>query len=292
MSVVRGSARLSIVMPARDESEALALLLPELRARCPEAEIIVVDDGSQDSTASVCAEHGVHVVRHPYAKGNGAAIKSGARAASRPLLLLMDADGQHDPTDIQRLLDRFEQGYDMVVGARDPSTQASLLRRVGNDLFNRFASWMVTQRIDDLTSGFRLVDAEKFRRFLYLMPNGFSYPTTVTMAFFRVGYSVGYVPVHARRALGVSHVKPFSDGFKFLMIIFRIGSLYSPLKMFVPISTGFFLLGIAYYGYVYLTSGRLTNMVVLLFTTAVIVFLIGLVSEHVSVLYYRARDED
>ena len=253
--------------------------------------MIVVDDGSRDGTAALCREHDVVLVRHPYPKGNGAAVKSGARAASRPLMLLMDADGQHDPADIPRLVARYEEGYDMVVGARAATTHAGLLRRLGNAFFNRFASWMVTQRIEDLTSGFRLVDTEKFRRFLYLMPNGFSYPTTVTMAFFRVGYTVGYLPVNARRATGDSHIRPLSDGFKFILIIFRIGSLYSPLKLFLPISLGFFSLGIGYYAYTYLTSGRLTNMVVLLVTTSVLVFLIGLVSEQVSVLYYRGRDD-
>lgn len=291
MNEVADSARLSIVLPARDESESLAQLLPVLRTLCPQAEIIVVDDGSTDITADVCREHGVVVISHPYAKGNGAAVKSGARAASRPLMLLMDADGQHDPQDIPRLLERYDEGFDMVVGARAPGTHASWVRRLGNAFFNRFSSWMVTQRVEDLTSGFRLVDAEKFRRFLYLMPNGFSYPTTVTMAFFRVGYSVGYLPVNARRSVGDSHIRPLSDGFKFVLIIFRIGSLYSPLKLFVPISMVFFALGIGYYAYTYLMHSRLTNMVVLLFSTSVLVFLIGLVSEQVSVLNYRGRDE-
>lgn len=292
MKVIEGSERLSIVLPAREEARALESLLPALRELCPHAEIIVVDDGSEDDTGAVCERHAVTLVRHPYSKGNGAAIKTGTRAASRPLLLFMDADGQHDPADISRLLERFEQGFDMVVGARDSGSQANVGRLLGNRAFNRLSSWMVGQRIEDLTSGFRLVDAEKFKRFVYLLPNGFSYPTTITMAFFRVGFSVGYVPIRARRVIGESHVRPLSDGFKFVMIIFRVGSLYSPLKLFLPVSFLFAALGVGYYAFTYVTQGRFTNMGALLMSTAVLVFLIGLVSEQVSALYYRGRDEE
>ncbi len=181
---------ISIVLPARNEATSLRILLPQILGAMPAAEIIVVDDGSDDDTQAVCAEFPIKVISHPYPKGNGAAIKSGARAANGSVLIFMDADGQHKPEDISRLLDRFNEGYDMVIGARTVGSQAGMHRAVANDIFSRFASWMVQQPVDDLTSGFRIVKANKFRKFLYLLPNGFSYPTTITMSFFRAGFSV------------------------------------------------------------------------------------------------------
>ncbi len=282
----------SLVIPARNEAAGLAELIPGLRARLPQgAEIIVVDDGSDDDTASVCAGHGVRVVTHPYPKGNGAAIKTGARAAKGDILIFMDADGQHKPEDIPHLLERFSQGYDMVVGARQSGSQAGIHRAAANDVFSRFASWMVMQPINDLTSGFRVVRACRFRQFLYLLPNGFSYPTTITMSFFRAGYSVAYVPIHSpRRNGGTSHIHPLRDGLRFLLIIIKIGTLFSPQKLFLPVSAGFFVTGLVYYVYTYLTSGRFTNMSALLFISAVFTFLIGIVSEQISALHYKNID--
>jgi glycosyltransferase involved in cell wall biosynthesis len=203
----------------------------------PTAELVVVDDGSTDATAQVAADAGARVVRHPYSMGNGAAIKSGARAAKGEILVFMDADGQHSPEDIAPLLARLDEGFDMVVGARQSGSQANLGRGLANGFYNRFASLMVGQRIEDLTSGFRAVRADKFREFLYLFPNGFSYPTTVTMSFFRAGYPVAYVPIHAGKRIGKSHLRPIRDGIRFLLIIFKVGTLYSPLKIFLPIAT-------------------------------------------------------
>jgi glycosyltransferase involved in cell wall biosynthesis len=284
--------KLSVVIPARDEAEGLAQLLAELPRFLPQgAEIIVVNDGSADSTDAVCDVPGVRIVSHPYAKGNGAAIKTGARTASGDVLLFMDADGQHKPDDIPRLLEKFHEGYDMVVGARQTGSQAGLHRAVANDLFSRFASWMVAQPIADLTSGFRIVRAAKFRQFLYLLPNGFSYPTTITMGFFRAGYSVAYVPIHAPvRTGGSSHIRPIRDGVRFLLIIIKVGTLYSPQKLFLPISAAFFLAGISYYLYTYLTVGRFTNMTALMFISAILTFLIGIVSEQISALHYKDID--
>lgn len=283
--------QLSVVIPARNEAPSLRNLLPQLLTLVPGAEILVVDDGSTDDTYAVCAEFAVRTLRHPYSKGNGAAVKTGARAARGRTLVFMDADGQHQAQDISRLLAQFEQGYDMVVGARQRGSHAGAHRAVANDLFSRFASWMVMQPIADLTSGFRVVDAERFRQFLYLLPNGFSYPTTITMSFFRAGYSVAYVPIHAPpRSSGVSHINPVRDGVRFLLIIIKVGTLFSPQKLFLPISGAFFLTGLAYYLYTYLTTGRFTNMSALLFISAILTFLIGIVSEQISALHYKNID--
>jgi glycosyltransferase involved in cell wall biosynthesis len=278
---------LSIIIPANNEEDGLRLILPQLRHRFPDAEIIVVDDGSTDGTVAVCHDHGVRVVSHPYAMGNGAAVKSGARAAGGEVFVFMDGDGQHQPEDIERLLDKLDQGYDMVVGARGDGSQASLGRLYANNFYNRIASWMTGHRVADLTSGFRAVVAHKFRDFLYLLPNGFSYPTTITMAFFRAGYGVCYVPIVANPRIGKSHINPLRDGVRFLLIIFRVGTLYSPLKLFLPISLVFFGIGLAYYIYTYATMGRFTNMSALLFITSVLVFLIGLISEQITMLIYQ-----
>lgn len=285
-------ARISVIIPAKNEADALRSLLPKVRAVLPEAEVIVVDDGSVDASAEVALASGARVIRHPYSLGNGAAVKTGARAAAGDVLVLMDGDGQHDPRDIPRLLALFAHNYDMVVGARCARSHASVPRRVANAIYNRLAGYVTGQRIDDLTSGFRVVRAERFREFLDLYPNRFSYPTTITMALFRAGYSVGYVPIHAGKRSGRSHVRPLSDGAKFLLIIFKIGTLYAPMKLFVPVSAAFFATGVLYYLYAYFTLGRFTNMSSLMFTTSVLVFLIGLVSEQITQLVYiRNRDD-
>jgi glycosyltransferase involved in cell wall biosynthesis len=282
--------KLSIILPVCNEASGLTRLLPKLLERYPHAEVVIVDDGSLDGSRDLCEQHNVRVVSHLYTQGNGAAIKTGARAASGDILVFMDADGQHDPGDVERLLAALRQGYDMVVGARERSSHASAARGLANGIYNRLASWMIGRRIPDLTSGFRVVRAGKFKRFLYLLPNGFSYPTTITMAFFRAGYSVGYVPIMAKRREGVSHIRPLADGLRFLIIIFRIGSLYSPLKLFLPVSAFFFLAGCVNYAYTFVALHRFTNMSTLMMVSSVLVFLFGLVSEQVSALNYRDAD--
>ena len=279
--------RISVILPAKNEAEGLARTLPVLRTRFPEAEVIVVDDGSTDATAAVAAGHGVRVLSSPYSMGNGAAIKRGARAANGDILVFMDADGQHDPGLIQQLLDQLDAGFDMAVGARDASGQANASRGAANAFYNRLASWMTGHRIADLTSGFRAVRADRFREFLHLLPNGFSYPTTSTMAFFRSAYPVAYVSIPVARRIGTSsHIRPVRDGLRFLLIIFKIATLYSPLKLFAPASLMFGSLGLGYYGYTFATEHRFTNMSALLLSASVIVFLIGLVSEQITSLTY------
>lgn len=279
--------KLSIILPAKNEAAGLAQILPHLKQQFPDSEIIVVNDGSTDDTAKAASAHAARLVTHPYSMGNGAAVKSGARNASGDLLLFMDADGQHDSEDIQPLLEKLEQGYDMVVGERNSESQASIFRALANRIYSLLASWMAGSNVKDLTSGFRIVKAEKFREFLYLLPNGFSYPTTITMAFLRAGYSVGYVPITARKRLGKSHISLLRDGVRFFLIIFRVGTLYSPLKLFFPISAFFLVAGLTYYAYTYFAEQRFTNMGALLLTTAIIIFLIGIVSEQITNLLYN-----
>jgi len=293
IAVLQGSrrlSRLSIILPAKNEAQALAGLLPRLREAQPDAEIIVVDDGSSDDTWAVCSAAGVGCLSSPYSMGNGAAIKRGARAASGDVLVFMDGDGQHDPADVARLLAKLDKGYDMVVGARDWDSQAGVGRGLANTLYNWLATRMTGHPVLDLTSGFRAVRADKFREFIHLLPNGFSYPTTSTMAFFRSAYAVAYVPIKAAQRVGKSHIKPLRDGIRFLLIIFKIATLYSPLKLFVPASVVFFLAGCANYAHTMLAYHRLTNMSTLLWSAAVIVFLIGLISEQITALTYRRHD--
>ncbi len=279
--------RISLILPAKNEAQGLRQALPGVRELLPEAEIIVVDDGSTDQTAAIAREFGAHVLSSPYSMGNGASVKRGARAASGEILVFMDADGQHNAALIPRLLERLDQGYDMVVGARGWDGQASVGRGLANGLYNRVASLMTGFQVADLTSGFRVVRAEKFKEFLHLLPNGFSYPTTITMAFFRSAYAVAYEPIPVAQRLGKSHIRPIRDGMRFLLIIFKIATLYSPLKLFAPASLVFAVLGLGNYLHTYITESRFTNMSALLLSASVIVFLIGLISEQITALTYR-----
>ncbi len=278
---------LSIILPARNEAGAVGSTVAAIRAFYPEAEIIVVNDGSTDSTAGVARQAGATVISKPYGMGNGAAIKTGARAARGDILVFMDADGQHDPADIPRLLAKLREGFDMAVGARGGGSQASVGRGLANGLYNRLATWMTNHPVLDLTSGFRAVRADKFREFIHLLPNGFSYPTTSTMAFFRSAYPVAYVPIVAAKRVGKSHIRPLRDGVRFLLIIFKIATLYSPLKLFAPVAAVFFLLGLGNYVHTFVSEHRFTNMSALLLSASVIVFLIGLISEQITNLTYR-----
>ncbi len=284
--------KVSIIIPAKNEASSLDVLLPELTSRYPDFEIIVVDDGSDDATVEISRKHGVEVYSHAINMGNGAAIKSGARNARGDILVFMDADGQHDPKDIPRLLEQFQFNYEMVVGARDFNTHASFGRKWANRFYNKLATLMTGFPIKDLTSGFRAARARHFKKFLYLLPNGFSYPTTSTMAFFRSGFPVAYVPIKARQRTGKSHINLVQDGIKFLLIILKIGALFSPMRFFLPVSMGLFFIGLGYYGFTFFAFGRFTNMSALLFMSSLLTFLIGIISEQISALHYKGVEED
>ena len=277
---------LSIVIPAKNEAGAIGTAVAGAKEACPDAEIIVVDDGSEDDTAAVAKEAGAIVVRHPESLGNGAAVKAGARAATGDIIAFMDGDGQHNAAEFASLLEKLDDGYDMVIGARDSGSHANVGRLYANGIYNVVASWLTGRRIPDLTSGFRVVRAALFKQFLYLLPNGFSYPTTITMAFLRAGYPITFETIPVDKRVGKSHIRPIRDGVRFLVIIFKIATLYSPLKIFLPISAGFFATGLGWYVYTFSTMGRFTNMSMLLLSAAVIVFLIGLISEQITALTY------
>jgi glycosyltransferase involved in cell wall biosynthesis len=277
---------LSIVIPAKNESASIGNVVAAARKAYPDAEIIVVDDGSADTTGEVARAAGATLVQHPESLGNGAAVKAGARVAQGDIIAFMDGDGQHDPGELGPLLKKLEDGYDMAIGARHSESHANFGRMFANGLYNGVASLLTGRKIPDLTSGFRVARASLFKEFLYLLPNGFSYPTTITMAFLRSGYPICFEPIRAAKRVGKSHIRPIRDGVRFMVIIFKIATLYSPLKIFLPISALFFATGLGYYAYTFATVGRFTNMSMLVFSASVIVFLIGLISEQITALTY------
>lgn len=278
----------SVVIPAFNEGDAIAAVITALRSAADWHEIIVVDDGSSDTTARAAGSAGATVIRHPYNKGNGASVKTGIRSASGEFVLIIDGDGQHRPEDAVRLVTRLGE-YDLVIGARSTETQATHARRFGNSALNWLASYLTDREIPDLTSGFRAARREYLKEFLHLLPNGFSTPTTTTLAFIKAGYNVAFEPVHARQRVGHSKIKLARDGTKFLMIILRIVTIFSPLRIFLPISLTSFALGAAYGVWTIATQHHVTNSSVLLIIFAVIVFLVGLISEQISALRFEGR---
>lgn len=275
----------TILLPAYNEAGVIGETIRAIRALHPDFEILVVDDGSTDNTMREAMEAGANVWPHPYNMGNGAAIKSGLRCARGEWVLMMDADGQHKPEDIARLLEHKDR-YDMVVGARTRQSETSAHRDLANWVYNRFASYVTRFKVEDLTSGFRLVRLSVARQFIYLLPNTFSYPSTLTLGYLRSGRTVKYIPIQTKARVGKSKIKLLKDGARFFLIITKIASLFSPFRVFLPISMGFFVTGLCYYAYTFLTQGRFTNMSALLFNSAIIIFMIGLVAEQISQMRY------
>ncbi|HVL67135.1 MAG TPA: glycosyltransferase [Vicinamibacterales bacterium] len=278
----------SVVIPAFNEADSIAQVITDLRAAAPWHEVLVVDDGSSDETAARAREAGATVIRHPYNKGNGASVKTGIRQATGEYVLIVDGDGQHRPEDAQRLVARLGE-YDLVIGARSRSTQATSARRYGNGLLNWLAGYLTDREIPDLTSGFRAARRDHLREFLHLLPNGFSTPTTTTLAFIKAGYNVAFEPIEARQRVGQSKIRLARDGTKFLMIILRIVTIFSPLRIFLPVSLASFSVGAGYAVWTIATQRHVTNSSVLLIIFAVIVFLVGLISEQISALRFEGR---
>jgi glycosyltransferase involved in cell wall biosynthesis len=279
----------SVVIPAFNEAAVIGDVVTALARSAAWHEILVVDDGSADRTSAAAEAAGARVIRHPYNKGNGASVKSGIREATGEYVLIIDADGQHPPEDAARLVSRLGE-YDLVVGARAHSTQATLARRLGNHLLNGLASYLTGRPIPDLTSGFRAARRKHLREFLHLLPARFSTPTTTTLAFVKAGYNVDFVPVEARARVGSSKIRLLSDGAKFLLIVLKVVTLFSPLRVFLPISVASFVVGLGYAIWTIATQSHVTNSSVLLIMLGVIVFLMGLVSEQIAALRFEGRE--
>jgi glycosyltransferase involved in cell wall biosynthesis len=275
----------TILFPAYNEEKSIGNTIRQVKELYPDFEILVIDDGSTDNTMRIAMDAGANVWPHPYNIGNGAAIKTGLRVAKGEWIIMMDADGQHDPRDIEKLLE-YKETFDMVVGARSSDSETSFHRDFANTLYNWIASYVTHFKIKDLTSGYRLVKKSTAQQFIYLLPNSFSYPTTLTMAYLRSGRSLKYVPIQSKRRQGKSKIKLFKDGVRFLLIIFKIATLFSPMRVFLPLSFVIFIAGLGHYIYTFIHQGRFTNMSALLISTSVIIFLIGLVSEQISQMRY------
>lgn len=281
--------KVSVVIPAFNESETIADLIQAIQRRYPDFEIVVIDDGSEDNTAEVAADAGARVFIHPYNIGNGAAIKSGIREATGEIFVFMDGDGQHNPEDIEKMLNHLPE-FDMIVGARGKGSQASVGRGIGNKIYNWLGSYVSKFPIEDLTSGFRAVKAEIARSFLYLLPNTYSYPTTITLGVLRSGRSIKYIPITTQpRRKGSSNIRLLHDGVRFFMIIIRICTLYSPMRVFLPVSFVMFVLGTIRYAYSYITEGRFTNMSALLYVASIIIFMMSLISEQICQMRFERR---
>ena len=280
----------TVLLPAYNEEQAIGVTVRRIKELHPEFEVLVIDDGSTDNTMQVAMDAGANVWPHPYNIGNGAAIKTGLRIAQGEWVLMMDADGQHKPEDIEKLLAKRDR-YDMVVGARTMGSETSFHRDLANWFYNGLASYVTRFNVMDLTSGFRLVKKSVAMKFLYLLPNTFSYPSTITMAYLRSGRTVKYIPIHSRKRQGKSKINLIKDGTKFLLIIVKIATLFAPLRIFLPISLSLLGAGCLLYAYTYSVAQRFTNMSALLFSTAVIVFMMGLVSEQISQMRYERVDE-
>ena len=277
------ASSVSVVIPAFNEAGAIVGVVDAVRAAAEWREIIVVDDGSTDATSALARGAGALVVKHPYNKGNGAAVKSGIRRATGEYVLILDGDGQHQAADAVRLVERLGE-YDLAIGARAAATQASLARRAGNSALNWFASYLTGTEIRDLTSGFRAARREHLLEFIHLLPNGFSTPTTTTLAFIKAGHNVIFESTEARPRVGASKIKLARDGAKFFVIILKIVTIFSPLRVFLPIAGAAFLLGVGYGIWNVALHSRIPNGAVLLILFSVVVFLVGLVSEQISAL--------
>ena len=282
----------SIIIPVYNEEEVIGSVLEGLREWRARAEIIVIDDASTDRSAEIAARAGVRVIRHRVNKGYGAALKTGIRAAVGDVIVMMDADGEHDTAQIQRLLDAMGDN-DMVVGARGKGSHAPLMRRPGKWILSQVANYLAQTNIPDLNSGFRAFRKDIARLFLHILPNGFSFSTTLTLALFKEGFNIAYVPIITTPRVGSpSTVNPLRDGINTLMLIIRIIALFDPIKVFLPTSLALFLVGVSYW----IGSGvfryashiepafHIPTGALLVMLSAVIVFMFGILADQVSAI--------
>jgi glycosyltransferase involved in cell wall biosynthesis len=282
--------KISVIIPAYNEAPTIGNIVSKIRTLYPDFEILVVNDGSSDETATLAKRAGANVHNHPYNIGNGASVKSGIRHATGDILVFMDGDSQHDPEDIGKLLEYFPE-YDMVVGARSFKGQSSIGRAFGNKIYNWLASYVAMIPVKDLTSGFRAIKSDLARQLVNLLPRTYSYPSTLTLGVLRSGRSMVYIPIDIqKRKMGKSKINLIKDGVRFFMIIIRICTLYSPLRVFLPVSFIMFVLGLSYYGYTYFSYGRFTNMSALLFTTSVLIFMMGLISDQICQMRFEKSE--
>lgn len=288
---------ISVLIPACNEAGIIADVVSGVCAAMDRLsrpyEVLVIDDGSEDETALQAQNAGARVVSHPYNIGNGAAVKTGIRQAKGDILVMMDGDGQHNPEYIAPMLEKIGR-YDMVVGARTGDSKSHLHRDVANGLYNLFASYICKRRIQDLTSGFRAVKTEIARQFVSMLPNSFSYPTTITMGVIHEGYSLAYVPIRTNRRVGKSKIRLIADGSRFFLIILKIATLLSPMRIFLPVGLAIFLTGIGYGMFrIFFLGSSYGQTSAMLITMSVVVFMVGLVSEQVAQLRYdRSKNRD
>ena len=285
---------LSVILPIFEEEATIKKLIDELFSTLGGAdlsfEIIAVDDGSNDGTIDVLKQlketytEDLIVAQHLENRGNGATLRTGISVASGDIVVTMDADGQHAPADILTLINHIPP-YDLVIGARTESYSGSWYRNGANRFYNGFASWLTRKEIKDLTSGFRAMKRHAVTHFLSLFPDGFSAPTTTTMAFLKAGYNVNFVPIHVdQRTLGDSKIRLWSDGSRFVIIILRMIMLYDPMRIFMPTGIALTFLGVLSWLAGLWNAQRLVlpNSTILFFSSALLTWLLGLVSDQIS----------
>lgn len=285
---------LSIVIPAYNEGTTIGNIIAQVHELHPYAEVVVVDDCSSDNTALVASAAGANVISRPYNIGNGAGVKTGVRAATGDVVIIMDGDGQHNPADISRLLGHIGR-YDMVIGARSRAGQQNWIRWLGNSLINRLGSYLTGLKMEDLTSGFRAFRRDILLHYIHLLPNQFSWPTTSALAFAKAGYHVRFEPIAMqRRQGGRSHQKLLKNGLKFTIIIFRIISLFNPLRIFIPVMLLFILLSVVSYFLGVANDGNWLHLpptAMFCLIAALFFFFFGLLAEMISALRFeRVRD--
>lgn len=279
----------TVIIPAYNEEEGIVSVIKALNNIADKCEIIVVDDGSSDNTRKLASETGARIIHHPYNKGYGASLKTGIRNAKTDVVLLMDADGQHKPDDAFKLLQYMDE-YDMVVGSRTSNSHVSTLRKPGKKILSIVANYLAGTKIPDLNSGFRAIRKSMVMDFMHILPNGFSFTTTITLAALTSGYSVKYVPIDAPKRVGKSKIKPFRDGFRFIMLIVRTISLFNPMKVALPVSVFFIFSGLAYAIDTIISTNHIASGALLALIAGTIIFFFGIIADQISVLIRRSRD--